>query len=177
MLARDTVVFTGDWIPEHELARSGGVALDARTRGPQVDAGFHTLTRGVFAAGNLLRGAETADACALEGTRVARSIQAFLANGHWPAQGLPVEVDSPIDWIYPNVVSAPGVAADQGAFSFRVRDFCNGARLTVKQGEKAVFTREYRSLVPNQTAHLDGGWLSAIDPAGGALRVGIETNR
>lgn len=177
VLACDTVVFTGDWIPEHELARSGGVVLDARTRGPQVDAGFHTLTRGVFAAGNLLRGAETADACALEGARVAQSIHAFLANGRWPAQGLPLTVDPPIDWIYPNAVSAPGAAAEPGEFSFRVLEFCNRVRLTVKQGNKAIFTREYQSLAPNQTAHLEGGWLGAIDPAGGALRVGLETNR
>src|SRR6185369_2407632 len=68
MLACDTVVFTGDWIPEHELARLGGLTLDPGTAGPQVDAGFHTSARGVFAAGNLLHGAETADVCAMEGT-------------------------------------------------------------------------------------------------------------
>jgi hypothetical protein len=30
----DTVVFTGDWIPDHELARGAGIALDAATKGP-----------------------------------------------------------------------------------------------------------------------------------------------
>lgn len=33
----DTVVFTGHWIPEHELARLGGLTMNAATRGPQVD--------------------------------------------------------------------------------------------------------------------------------------------
>ena len=36
----DTVVFTGDWIPDHELARTGGLAMDPATRGPVVDAGL-----------------------------------------------------------------------------------------------------------------------------------------
>ena len=30
----DTVVFTGDWIPDHELARTGGLAMDPATAGP-----------------------------------------------------------------------------------------------------------------------------------------------
>jgi NADPH-dependent 2,4-dienoyl-CoA reductase/sulfur reductase-like enzyme len=30
----DTVVFTGDWIPDHEWARGAGIALDAATKGP-----------------------------------------------------------------------------------------------------------------------------------------------
>jgi glycerol-3-phosphate dehydrogenase len=74
----DTVIFTGNWIPEHELARSGGLDMDPMTRGPKVDAQFRSAVDGVFAAGNLLRGVETADHCALEGKRAARGIVQFL---------------------------------------------------------------------------------------------------
>ncbi len=42
----DTVVFTGDWIPDHELARTGGLAMDPATRGPVVDAGLRTSAPG-----------------------------------------------------------------------------------------------------------------------------------
>jgi NADPH-dependent 2,4-dienoyl-CoA reductase/sulfur reductase-like enzyme len=74
----DTLIFTGNWIPEHELARSGGLTLSPVTRGPEVDAAFRTSAAGVFAAGNLLRGVETADRCSLEGRRAARSIIEYL---------------------------------------------------------------------------------------------------
>ncbi|MER5779532.1 NAD(P)/FAD-dependent oxidoreductase, partial [Streptomyces sp. NPDC002039] len=67
VLACDTVVFTGDWIPDHELARRGGVTLDGSTRGPCVDASFRTRTPGVFAVGNALRGVERAATAASEG--------------------------------------------------------------------------------------------------------------
>ena len=30
----DTLVLTGDWIPDHELARSAGLDMDPATRGP-----------------------------------------------------------------------------------------------------------------------------------------------
>ncbi len=36
-MACDTVVFTGDWIPDHELARSAGLEMHRGTRGPLVD--------------------------------------------------------------------------------------------------------------------------------------------
>lgn len=80
----DTIIFTGNWIPEHELARLGGLAIDPVTRGPQVDGDFRSSVEGVFAAGNLLRGVETADHCALEGKRSARSIAGFLKGNSWP---------------------------------------------------------------------------------------------
>ena len=46
----DTVAFTGDWIPDHELARIGGLEIDPATRGPVVDAGVRTSSPGVRSA-------------------------------------------------------------------------------------------------------------------------------
>jgi thioredoxin reductase len=74
----DTVIFTGDWIPEHELARMGGLEIDPSTKGPVIDRHFHSSVHGIFAAGNLLRGVETADRCALEGKWAARAMAKTL---------------------------------------------------------------------------------------------------
>lgn len=74
----DTVIFNGDWIPENELARRGGVETLKPWMGPQVDGAFRTSQMGEFAAGNLLRGVETADWAALEGRAAARSIARWL---------------------------------------------------------------------------------------------------
>src|SRR4029079_17280251 len=48
----DTVWFTGDWIPDYELARTGGLAMDPATRGPVVDAGLRTTFPARVARGN-----------------------------------------------------------------------------------------------------------------------------
>lgn len=74
----DTVIFTGNWIPEHELARLGGLEINPQTKGPVIDKNFQSSVAGVFVAGNLLRGVETADRCALEGQRAGRAIRKFL---------------------------------------------------------------------------------------------------
>lgn len=76
----DTVIFTGNWIPENEMARLGGLEINPATRGPKINAGFHSSVKGVFAAGNLLRGVETADHCALEGVKAGGSIARYLQN-------------------------------------------------------------------------------------------------
>ena len=50
----DTVVFTGDWIPDHELARLAGAQLDPGTRGPAVDTTLETSIPGLFADGKMV---------------------------------------------------------------------------------------------------------------------------
>ena len=40
----DTLVLTGDWIPDHELARSAGLDMDPKTLGPLVDTALRTST-------------------------------------------------------------------------------------------------------------------------------------
>ena len=81
----DTVVTTGDWIPDHELARTGGLDLDPATRGPVVDAALRTSRPGVFAVGNLVHPVDTADGAALDGRHVASAVQAWLGGRDEPA--------------------------------------------------------------------------------------------
>ena len=80
----DTVVFTADWIPDHELAVLAGAELDPGTRGPVVDSRLRTTRPGLFACGNLLHGAETADVAALSGRHVAAGVLDRLGGGAWP---------------------------------------------------------------------------------------------
>ncbi len=82
-VACDTVVFTGDFVPDHELARRGGVPLAPGTRGPDVDAAFRTARHGVFAVGNVAHAVEPARVVAAEGRRAAESVRRFLASGEW----------------------------------------------------------------------------------------------
>jgi thioredoxin reductase len=93
----DMLVFTGDWIPDHELARAAGIAIDPGTRGPAVDTGLETSARNVFAAGNLVHAAETADVAALGGIHAARHIAAALRSRDGtaaPPAGAPQQADA-----------------------------------------------------------------------------------
>src|SRR3954454_15227960 len=102
----DLVIFTADWIPDHELAVMAGCELDRGTLGPQIDTALRTTRPGVFAAGNLLHPAETADICALDGRHVAPAVAAYLRGpGDWPTH---VRMTSrpPLIWVAPNLLLA-----------------------------------------------------------------------
>ncbi len=168
--ACDAVVFTGDWIPEYEMARSGELTLDGGTRGPQVDGQFRTSRTGVFAAGNLLHGAETADMCALEGRSAAQSIHDFLQNGRWPAASLPIQCAAPIQWAAPNRVTAGEKA---GELAFYVGEFRQNALVEIRQGGKVLYGRRYGRLRPNHVMRLRGDWAAGIDFGGAPLEIGL----
>jgi NADPH-dependent 2,4-dienoyl-CoA reductase/sulfur reductase-like enzyme len=164
----DTVVFSGDFTPEHELAHAGGLVLDPGTRGPRVDPGLHTSRPGVFAAGNLLRGAEPADVAAAEGRAAAAAIAELLGAGGWPEARVEVFAEPPLAWIAPSWLP-PFVTAP----ALRVRTRVRHARATllVRQGDRQLSAVHVGSLVPNRTTLLPGGW---VPGAGAPVRITLE---
>ncbi len=166
----DTVVFTGDWIPENELARKADVTRGKPSLGPQVDARFRTSQPGIFAAGNLLRGVETADWAALEGRSAARSIAQFLENALWNGSRLAVHVEPPLDWICPNVLSQDALP---GAFRIRSREFRDRITLKVIQGQKVLYSQKLRHLLANTSISFSGEWAKRVDYAGEPLKIEV----
>ena len=132
-VACDSVVFTADWIPDFELAALGGLELDPGTHGPAVDSALRTSRRGVFAAGNLLHGAETADVAALSGDHAGRAAARWLRGpGDWPEARVPVRCEAPLVWISPGAVAAgDGLAGPppRGRFALRSLEFLARPRL------------------------------------------------
>jgi thioredoxin reductase len=167
----DTVVFTGDWIPENELARRGGVETLKPWMGPQVDGAFRTSRMGVFAAGNVLRGVETADRAALEGRAAARSIARWLEKAEWSATRLNVEVEAPIGWVSPNVLS-PDVRVD--GFRFWSKEFRQNATLQLKQGGRVLYEKKIGWLKANVALSLSSDWVEKVDYAGEAVQLVIQ---
>ena len=171
----DTVVFTADWIPDHELAVMAGLAMDPGTRGPSVDAALRTSRRGVFAAGNLLHGAEMADIAALSGRHAAVAAAAFAAGERdWPER-VPIECEPPLGWIAPNAIAvhapAAGSAPPRGRFLLRSRVLARRARVEVVQAERVLWSGRVPRLVPGRSAGIPHAWISSVDPGGGPVGV------
>lgn len=167
----DTVIFTGDWVPENELARRGEVETSKPWMGPQVDGAFRASQMGVFAAGNLLRGVETADWAAMEGRAAARSIARWLEKAEWSATRLPVEVEAPVSWICPNVLS-PDVRVD--GFRFWSKEFRRNVRLQLKQGTRVLYEKRVGWLKANVALSLSSEWVEKVNYAGEAIQLVIQ---
>jgi thioredoxin reductase len=170
----DLVIFTADWIPDHELAVMAGCELDPGTLGPLVDPAFRTTRPGVFAAGNLVHPAETADICALGGRHAAAPIAAFLrGRGEWPAQ-IRLAARSPLAWVVPNLLLASGHPPARDRFLLRSRGILRRPRISVRQDGRELWSGRQRRLVPGRSAHIPAGWTSRVDTSGGPVVVSVE---
>lgn len=170
----DTVVFTGDWIPEHEIARMGGIKINSGTLGPQADSQFRTSQPGVFAAGNLLHGAETADISALEGRSVAVHIKKFLETSSWVSEALPVIGKAPIDWVFPNSISLDEIGTMKH-LNFRVKEILEKPTLKIHQGDCLLHTQTFRKLIPGNTYKLNTRWTTKIDSSALSQKIIVES--
>jgi L-2-hydroxyglutarate oxidase LhgO len=166
----DTVVFTGQWIPENELARKGDVKTGKPAHGPQVDSQFRTSQPGIFAAGNLLRGVETADWAALEGRSAARSIAQFLENDEWNGSRLEVHAESPLDWVCPNVLSPDALPRH---FRIRAHEFRDHITLKVMQGLRILYSQKFGRLLANTSINISGEWVKRVDFSGEPLKIEV----
>jgi thioredoxin reductase len=161
----DTVIFSDDWVPDNELAVIAGLELDPPTGAPVVDAALRASTAGVFAAGNLLHGAEQADVAALSGRHVARSVARYLQDGDWPARRVAVLCETPLRWVSPNAVSGAD-PPPRGRFLLRASEFLRAPRIELTQGERTVWSRRVSRVMPGRSTGLPHGWARDIDPAG-----------
>ncbi len=172
----DTVVFTGDWIPDHELAVLGGAALDPGTRGPLVDGGLRTSRPGLFAAGNVLHGAETADVAALAGRHVAAAVVEHLEGAAWPDPGVRLRCEPPLQWIVPGAVSGPG-RPPRGRFLLRATEELRDVRLALVQGGRTIHRERLLRIIPGRSGGLTPDWAREVDPAGGPVVVRVSAAR
>lgn len=160
----DTVVFTGDWIPDYELGYAGGIELDKHSSSPRVNLKLQTSMKGVFAVGNLIHAAETADVAALSGRYAASCVQDYLMSDNWPAaDAISIEVDAPISWVSPQVIHPGGYTAPHGHFILRVMKFLIRPTLTIWQGRRLIWRKQYSRMVPNLPIHVPDEWLKLLD--------------
>ncbi|MGH2804657.1 MAG: NAD(P)/FAD-dependent oxidoreductase, partial [Thermoleophilaceae bacterium] len=167
-LACDTVVFSADWTPDHELAVMAGLELDPITRGPRVDAALRGSRPGVFAAGNVVHGAEQADVAALGGRHAAAGVARFLENGEWPARRAAIECETPLGWIAPNAVAGDD-APPRGRFALRATEHLRAPRVEAVQREQRLWNGRLARLMPGRSVRLPHGWTRHVDPAGGPV--------
>ncbi len=174
----ELVVLSADWIPDHELAVMGGLELDPATRGPRVDTSLRCSRAGVFAAGNLLHGAEPADVAALSGRHAGRAVADWLRGPRsWPAGPVAIVTRPPLGWISPNMLSADATAPPRGRFMLRAETFLRGPTVVITQGERVLWRERLGRLQPGRSAALGASWVVAVDPGSGPVEVRLASTR
>jgi thioredoxin reductase len=174
----DTVVFTGDFVPDHELARRGGLTLDPSTRGPAVDGALRTSRPGVFAVGSVLHAVESAATAVREGAHAATAVRDWLTAGtgpgptdpDWPS-GVPLVAEPPLLRIAPNRVTA----ADRFPYLLRTAVPLPRPVLHVTQDGRPLHRERCRltTALPRRPLTLTARWTHLVDPGGGPVHVTV----
>jgi thioredoxin reductase len=174
----DTVVFTGDWIPDHELARLAGIELDPATRGPLTDTALRTSQAGVFAAGNLLHPVDTADVAALDGRHVADQVVEWLAGKRPEASALRLRVDRPFRWITPGLVRPGDPPPSRRRLLLWADELVRAPHVTATQGGRVIGRRRTPwPASPGRVFRVPWSLLDAADPVGGDVIIGLYRRR
>ncbi len=167
----DTVLLSVGLLPDTELAKKLGVALNPETGGPLVDAGLQTSVPGVFACGNLLHVHDLVDYVTEEAERCGQRVAEYLA-GEYEGLQHRVAPGANVRYVVPNCYF-PG---RDNRFYLRSLVVKNQARLEVRLGGELAKQRRLPHVQPSEMVYftLKPGDLAGL-PAGGdrTLEVSI----
>jgi hypothetical protein len=170
----DTVVMTGDWIPDNELARSAGLELDPGTLGPAVDSALHTNAPGVFAVGNLLHPVDTADVASLDGTHVVPAVVDWLREGTVRG-GIRLATDASLRWVTPQYVEPGEAAPARDRLLAWCDEFVNFPVVEVRQSGSVVSRHRLPwPAAPGRVFRIPASILKGVDVAGGPVEIGLQ---
>ena len=79
-VACDTLLLSVGLIPENELSRGIGIAIDPVTSGPIVDSDMQTSCPGIFACGNAVQVHDLADNVSKEAARAGKAAVEYIRN-------------------------------------------------------------------------------------------------
>ena len=103
----DTVLLSVGLIPENEVAKSAGIALDPRTKGPVVYENMETSIEGVFAAGNTVHVHDLVDYVTAESQRAGRCAAEYVRGGRQSQGELPVTAGNAVNYTVPQKIHLP----------------------------------------------------------------------
>lgn len=157
----DTVLLSVGLVPENELSRNAGVALNPATNGPWVDSTLMTNVPGIFACGNVLHVHDLVDFVSEE-ARLAGSFAADWLSGARPERELRVKTGANVRYVNPARID-PGRENKLYLRSLVVK---NGATLEVRIDGKTIKSMKKAHIQPSEMISF------SLDPADFA-RAGI----
>ena len=148
----DTLMLSVGLIPENELSKSAGVALDPVTNGPVVDEYRETSKKGVFACGNVLQVHDLVD-YVTEESKLAGAGAAKFIRGEKPAGGTVTTVgENGVRYVVPQRINR---ATDKDVkLYFRVGRVLENVTLTVTCGDEPLISRKKRKMTPGEMEYV-----------------------
>lgn len=142
----DTLLLSVGLIPENELSRSAGVAMDRITNGALVDQDRQTQIPGVFACGNVLHVHDLVDYVSEEAELAGKGAVAYIRGEEKKACQIPLRTDGRIRYTVPQCITAEETVS----VYFRVADVYRDHAIVVKSQDGVIWSRKKQKLAPGE---------------------------
>ena len=144
----DTLLLSVGLIPENELSKGAGVALDPVTGGAVVDERRQTSVPGIFACGNVLHVHDLVDNVSAEAMIAGAAAAEYALRGGEEARQYAVCAGRGVRYTVPQRIQTDA----QGDLDlyFRVDNVYRGAALEVLCGDAVVLTRKKPVMTPGE---------------------------
>jgi thioredoxin reductase len=171
----DTVVLTGDWIPDNELARAAGISIDPGSKAPVVDSALRTEKTGIFAIGNALHPVDTADVAALDGAAVADHVLSYLAGDRPAGESLSLRAEAPFRWVAPAVLRQHDPAPPRNRLLLWSEEYVPFPTVVLRQNDEVVARKKlWWPAAPGRVFRVPSSLLRGINWASGPVTIGLD---
>ena len=166
----DTLLLSCGLIPENELSRGAGAALDAVTGGPVVDQGLETSIPGVFACGNVLHVHDLVDFVSQEAALAGRQAASYLQAPRPAGRTVAVKPGPGVRYVVPQFLD-PAAMDGPVTLRFRVAAPARRCAVTLTQDGRTIQRKKRPVVAPGEMESLE---VSARELQTGDLTVGLE---
>ena len=165
----DTLLLSCGLIPENELTKGAGIALDRVTGGAVVDGDRETEIEGVFACGNVLHVHDLVDYVSEEAKIAGEAAAKYLRGEGKKEKSVKITVDGRVRYTVPQRITK-----NEGtAVYFRVSDVFRDAKIVVKDGDRVIISKKKQRLAPAEMEKVE---LTAemLESVSGEISFAIE---
>lgn len=141
----DTLCLSVGLIPENELSRKAGVAIDPVTAGPYVDERMETSVEGIFACGNVVNVFDLVDYVTRSSQAAGRGAAQYVLQGRKREKPARVVAGRNVKYVVPQFVSDAGSDID---FYFRVEHPERATTARVMLAGEEVSKKKHRMVRP-----------------------------
>ena len=165
----DTLLLSCGLIPENELTKDAGIALDPITNGAKVDGERETDIPGVFACGNVLHVHDLVDYVSEEAAIAGRAAVRFINGEASKSVSVPVECSGGVRYTVPQKLTEAAATR----IYFRVADVYRDKRLQVVIGDQTVVDKKKQKLAPGEmeTVELTAEMIRLASESGASVHV------
>ena len=142
----DTLLLSVGLIPENELTKSAGVALDRVTNGAVVDQDRGTLIDGIFACGNVMHVHDLVDFVSKEAEIAGQGAAAYIKGESVKDTDITVKTDGKIRYTVPQRITS---MKDVNVY-FRVADVYKNVKINVYSDQGLIFSRKKVKVAPGE---------------------------